>query len=264
MPFTTIRQQSIYYEQDGKGPPLLLIAGYSCDLTFWTPVREELARHFTLVLFDNPGIGRSAIPQDNLTIEQMAEDALALLDALNIDKPHVLGHSMGGAIAQALALEAPARINRTIFAQTFLKISTASKTIMRALLHLYEDGVPFRRRVELMMPWLFSDPFLDNPSFCEQFFAFQENNPYKPTLKGLTKQYEALVRFDSRGWCSGISTPALVIGSGRDRLFSSEESRFLAQAIPYAKLHMLPNAGHVAPIEQPLEFCKCVCEFLKT
>lgn len=261
MPYKTIHDYPIYYEQDGKGPPLVLVAGYYCDLTFWQTIREELAHHFSLLLFDNPGIGRSECPSKTLTIEQMADCALGLAEALHIEKPHVLGHSMGGAIAQTMALKAPTRLNKTIFAQTFLKISPASRAIMRALLHLYEDGVPFRRRVELMMPWLFSDPYLDNPTFCERFFAYQENNPYKPTLEGLTKQYEALVGFDSRPWCAQIMTRSLVIGGKQDRLCAPEQSQILAHSISQAKLEML-DAGHVAPIEQPEAFCKTVCDFL--
>lgn len=261
MPYKTIRQLDIYYELQGKGPPLLLIAGYSCDLSFWAGIREMLAEHFSLLLFDNYGVGRSGCPKGPLTIEQMATDVLSLIDVLQIDRPHILGHSMGGAIAQEIAKQNPSKIGKAILAQTFLKLSPASVSTARALLHLYGEGVSFRRRAEVMMPWLFSDAFLDNSTFCESFLNNLEQNPYKSSLEGLKKQSEALIGFDSHSWCSQIKASTLVLGGEEDRLCPPSQSRLLSEKIPNAKLHLFKGAGHLAPVEQGAAFCKAIADF---
>ena len=97
MPKFTCNEIEIYYEIHGEGYPLVLIAGLGCDMSIWDPILDLLKRHFKIIIFDNRGVGRSSSPSQPYTISDMALDTWNLIAKLELHKPHVLGHSMGGA-----------------------------------------------------------------------------------------------------------------------------------------------------------------------
>ncbi|OJV09288.1 MAG: hypothetical protein BGO14_02855 [Chlamydiales bacterium 38-26] len=96
MPKFTCNEIEIYYEIHGEGYPLVLIAGLGCDMSIWDPILDLLKRHFKIIIFDNRGVGRSSSPSQPYTISDMALDTWNLIAKLELHKPHVLGHSMGG------------------------------------------------------------------------------------------------------------------------------------------------------------------------
>jgi pimeloyl-ACP methyl ester carboxylesterase len=108
-----------YYEEAGSGEPLVLICGLSADLTVWRLLLPELAKHFRVVSLDNRGAGRSSAPDEPYTIQGMADDAIALLDHLQIAAANVLGWSMGGVIAQSIALARPEMVKRLVLLGSF-------------------------------------------------------------------------------------------------------------------------------------------------
>src|SRR5437870_12883303 len=120
-PMATAKVDSIelYYEEHGRGGPLLLIMGLAADSTAWMFQVPDFARRYRTIAFDNRGVGRSSRPPGPYTIHQMADDAAGLLDALRIARAHVLGVSMGGSIAQALALRHPERARGLVRARTY-------------------------------------------------------------------------------------------------------------------------------------------------
>ncbi len=103
MPVTTANGLDLYYELHGQGDPLVLIAGFTCDHTFWEGILGKLAKQFQVLIFDNRGAGRSSCPDLPYTVDDMALDAIALIESLQLKKPHLLGHSLGGCVAQAIA-----------------------------------------------------------------------------------------------------------------------------------------------------------------
>jgi pimeloyl-ACP methyl ester carboxylesterase len=141
----------LHYVRTGHGPPVLLIQGVGAIGNAWRPQIEALGDRYTLVSFDNRGIGRSTIRDGRFTIEAMANDALAIMDVEGVDRFHVAGHSMGGVIAQALALSAPARVKSLAFLCTFARGKDGSSitlpmlgTAMRmASAHAHSDETPF-------------------------------------------------------------------------------------------------------------------------
>jgi len=119
LPKVKIDGVNLYYEIHGDGFPLLLIQGLSENVYWWdTPVIDELSKHLKTVIYDNRGVGRSDALEGDLTIEIMAADALGLMDALNINQAHILGHSMGGMIAQEIALKFPERVKKLVLCST--------------------------------------------------------------------------------------------------------------------------------------------------
>src|SRR4029077_21119 len=109
----------MYYEEHGSGDPLLLVMGLAADSTAWMFQLPDFARHYRTIVFDNRGVGRSSKPAGPYTIHQMADDAAGLLDALDVRRAHVVGVSMGGMIAQELALRHPARVRGLVLGCTF-------------------------------------------------------------------------------------------------------------------------------------------------
>lgn len=263
MPYLSIGKERFYYETDGKGSPLVLIAGYSCDLSLWNGIREELARDFQLVLFDHRGVGRTEDVKEMFTIETMAEDVVGIIDALRLDRPAVLGHSMGGAVVQVLAHRFRDKIGKTIIAQAVIKLTPVAKAALVGNLHLLQDGVPRKRLAEVIIPWLFSDALVDNPEFCELFIRLQEENPNPAKPEGLAKQCAALMQFDSTSWYPQIQTAPLILAGEEDRMCPPKSAEEMASKIPNAKLHVFRGVGHVSPVECPQAFCQAVRSFLK-
>jgi len=118
MPKANIGEIQIYYEEYGKGPPLMMILGLGQDITTWGFQISEFSNHFTLIVFDNRDSGKSSDSPEGYTTETMARDAIGLMDYLGIDRVHLLGTSMGGMIAQQVAAIAPERVFSLILAST--------------------------------------------------------------------------------------------------------------------------------------------------
>jgi len=131
MPFAKINNFSIYYDIYGAGEPLVLIAGLGSDSMSWFNVIDDLAKNYKLIVFDNRGCGRSDYPSGKISIEDMAEDTAGLLGYLNIDKANILGHSMGGYIAQEIAINYPERVNNLILVSTAANTSARNKLIFK-------------------------------------------------------------------------------------------------------------------------------------
>src|SRR5689334_5742139 len=118
MPCVVNEGAEIYWEQQGEGPPVLLIMGLSFTLEMWFRVLPPLLQGYRAIVFDNRGVGRTGVPAGPYWIPQMARDAVAVLDAAGVENAHIMGASMGGMIAQELALSAPERVRSLVLGCT--------------------------------------------------------------------------------------------------------------------------------------------------
>ena len=125
-------------------------------------------------------------------MDQMALDTIELSRHLGLKKPHILGHSMGGMIAQSIAFHYPNEVGKTIFSQTRIKLTASSLSLMDVTLELRESGLPSKILTKIMMPWLMSNAFLENKQLCEQFIERREQLKYPISFNGNKKQLEAL------------------------------------------------------------------------
>ncbi len=264
MPFATVNNLKMYYEIEGNGHPLILISGYTSDLSSWDFVRKELAKHFQLLLFDNRGAGRTEVPKGKFTIDQMAEDVIGLVHHLHLKRPHIMGHSMGGMIAQTIAYHYPESIGKAIFSSTSTKLPPTSISLMQTTLELREQGVSSKMLSKIMMPWMLSNAFLENEPLCEKFIERREQFKYPISLEGQIGQLNALKHFDSTSWYQRIKTPSLVICGDEDFTCPPKDSYLLEKGIAGAKLHVFKHLGHMAPLERVEELCTLVVDFLGT
>lgn len=264
MPYATVNNLKMYYEIEGKGDPLILIQGYTSDLTNWDFVRKELSRHFQLLLFDNRGAGRTECPDSLFTIDQMALDTMELSRYLKLKNPHILGHSMGGMIAQRIAHQFSREIGKMIISQTRIKLTASSIALMNVHLELRESGLSSKWLTKIMMPWLLSNAFLANSSLCDQFIQRKEELKYPISLKGHKGQLHALKHFDSSDWYQKIRTKILILCGEEDLLCPPQDSYLMERGIPSAKIYVFKHLGHMSQLERPEEFCTVVCNFLES
>lgn len=245
----------ISYAKAGAGPAVLLIQGVGLEGRAWRPQVEALTSRFTTITFDNRGIGASSYPRGPLTIEDMAGDALAVMDNEGIKRFHVVGHSMGGVVGQELALAAPTRVLSLSLLCSFARGRDAVKLDPGMLWTGVRTRIGTRRGrrnafLEMVVPTdrhsrgetdaflslltdLFGRDLADQPEIA------------MPQLKALSR-YDAHSRLPS---LEGI--PALVVSAELDRIARPASGRALAAAIPGARYVELPGAGHAIPAYRP-------------
>lgn len=253
---------NLYYELVGKGPPLVLIAGFTCDTLLWNPILRELTQHFQVLMFDNRGAGQSDSPDTSYTIETMAEDAVGLIDRLGFQKTHVLGHSMGGCIAQTIAVRYPNKIAKLALSNSLISLNPVSVLAQHFFLYLREKEIPQEKLLKGIFPWLFSSDFLRDPKKVEELVAASLLNPHPQGFIGFKRQLEALTAFDSSSWFHHILLPTLVI-NGEEDILCPRDSIRLAEGISTAQLVNFPKMGHLPLIENPSLFLKVIVDFFK-
>ena len=262
MPKTFVNGMNLYYEVHGKGEPLVLIAGFSCDSSFWKTILSGLEKHFHVLIFDNRGVGQSSCPGYDYTAEDMAEDTLQLIHKLDFGKPHLIGHSLGGAIAQVIAHGHPEKVSKVILSNTLIKLNKVSEAQQIFMKHARRNNAAIELLSEAIIPWLFSNDFLAKSANVDRFVKLQVKNLYPQSCDSFEHQLKALLDFDSTTWYKNILTPTLVIG-GEDDILCPHDSKTLGHGIPKAKFINLPRLAHLPNVEKPAEYIKIVVDFLK-
>jgi 3-oxoadipate enol-lactonase len=248
---------TIAYQQAGSGVPVLLIQGVGAAGEAWRPQIDGLSDRFSLIAVDNRGIAGSERGSGPVTIEAMAADALAVMDAEGVRDFHLAGHSMGGVIAQAIALRAPDRVKSLAFLCTFARGQDGARLTVSMLvtaLRMRLGTRPMRRRafLELIMP----ARYLDEVD-CEALAArlaplFGHDLAAQPPIA--MQQLRALARYDASARLSALAhIPTLVVAATEDRIARPEYGRALAAAIPGAEYVELADAGHGVTLHRPSE-----------
>ena len=257
MPTLDTPGASLLYSRIGKGPAVLLIQGVGVVGNGWKPQVDGLQEQFTLVSFDNRGIGGSTIRDGQFTIEAMANDALAIMDAEGIDRFHVAGHSMGGIIAQALALAAPARVKSLAFLCTFARGKDGSAITLQMLATALRMRIGTREQrrnafLELIMPERYLQQVDRARLAAELQPLFGHDLADQPPI--VMKQLKAMSRFDAGARLSALGTiPTLVVSAVEDRIAGRLTGRALATAIPGSRYVEIADAGHGLPIHRAAE-----------
>ncbi|MGH2608516.1 MAG: alpha/beta fold hydrolase [Tepidiformaceae bacterium] len=261
MPTAPIRDILTYYEEAGSGDPLILIMGISGDLQGWAFQVPALSKHFRVISFDNRGAGRTSAPDRPYTIAGMAEDVAALMDHLGIAKAHILGYSMGGYIAQALALAHPDKVDRLILLSTAPGVDGFGRAVVRSLVDIRRSNLSREQFVRAMAPWLYSADLLDDDDRLRRSILNSVNNPYAQQDHAFLRQAEAILGWDIDGRHGDIKQQTLVACGTEDILVPSRNSEKLAAVLPNASLKLL-NGGHVGVIEYANEYNAAFLEFL--
>ena len=244
MPYTAAPGFRMYYEEHGNGFPLLLINGLGSDHLEWLHQLPAFESRLRVVVFDNRGTGRTDVPPGPYTTAQMADDATSLLRTLGISRAHVLGVSLGGMIAQEVALRHPDLVDGLVLGCTGpggeLSVRPSPEAMAAFALAKGEDPETEMRR---MLPFLYTDACIrERPGEIEGFVRRRLDHPTPP--EGYLAQLSAAVTHDASSRLENVRARTLVITGDADRLVNWENSLRIAGRIPGAKLVVLPGAPH--------------------
>jgi pimeloyl-ACP methyl ester carboxylesterase len=256
MPILNTHGARVSYSRTGTGDAVLLIQGVGAIGNAWRPQVEALSQRFSVITFDNRGIGASPITDGGmLTIEGMAEDALAVLNVEGINRCHVVGHSMGGLIAAQLALMWPRRVKSLALLCTFPDGKSGSRLTPDTFLTGVRTRIGTRRmRRKAFLSLVLSKAGMEdsNRPALEATMTelFARDLADQPPI--IMRQLKAMARYDAmwRLWCLR-SIRTLVMSGAQDRIAKPEYGRALAAAIPGARYVEIPDAAHAVPIESP-------------
>ncbi|MHB8670960.1 MAG: alpha/beta fold hydrolase [Acidimicrobiales bacterium] len=250
----------IWWDAEGEGEPILLIMGLGYSSDMWYRILPALNTRFRTIRFDNRGVGRTGVPPGPYSMEQMAADAVAVLDAAGVESAHVVGASMGGVIAQELVLGFPQRVRSlalfctapggpdTVPAEpAAMEMATARATMDPleaaevAIPFVYAPGTP-RSRID-------------------EDFAVRMRMPTSP--EGYANQLHGVISHGGTLSRLGrVAVPTLVVSGNQDRLVNPANARVLADAIPGAQLVLLDGASHILFTDQTEALQAAFLDFL--
>jgi 3-oxoadipate enol-lactonase len=252
----------IAYEVVGSGPPLALAHGLGYARWGWEPVAPALAEEFTVLMFDNRGIGASDVPAGPYSARAMAADVVAVLDAAGIDRAHLVGTSLGGMVAQEVAIGWPERVDGLVLACTTPGGGEALPLPERTLRLLAEaptlpPDVALRRFVENAVA---PRTVLERPELVQRIY--EKRLAFPPDPVGWQAQAAAGTSHDAFARLDEIRAPTLILHGTDDGVVDPRNAALLERAIPNARVVMFPGAGHLVFWEQPERFVEVVAEFL--
>src|SRR5580692_6198201 len=258
MPFVENQSARLYWDEQGSGEPLLLIMGLSYPSYMWHRSRPILAARYRTIALDNRGVGQSEVPPGIYSIALMASDAASVLHAAGVESAHVFGVSMGGMIAQELALQYPSRVRSLILGCTAAGGPYAIKAESAALETLMRRDLTPEESKEAIIPFIY-DPATPRERIDEDMVIRMK---WYPTPQGYMGQLQGIFGWEASSRLAQITAPTLVIHGESDRLVPPANARLIAERIPGAKLVLIPHASHIFATDQPAAAHHAILEFL--
>jgi len=242
---TKVGDIDIGYKKIGVGPPILLITGFSASMNNWPPTLiSNLSKHHTVYIFDNRGIGNTTLGYKNFTIDQFTQDTLGLMNALNISKTDIIGFSMGGFIAQDIALTNPLKINKLVMYATVCggPESTPLHENLTKITLNSKNATEFYRG---LVPLIFPKELIGNNQGVIDNIA--EKFPVNTSMYTIRNQYSAVYSWYYKGVCNQLGKiviPTLIIVGTKDILTPPVNSLMMTEKIPDSWLIRIQGGGH--------------------
>jgi pimeloyl-ACP methyl ester carboxylesterase len=256
MPYIRAGEVTLYYKLEGpaSGEPVIFISGLGADWTNWNFQLPVFSQNYLCLVFDNRDAGLSeTLPDASYTVQSMARDTVELAYALGLDYAHYVGHSMGGAIAQEIAINYPERMASLTLVSTFSRLEPLGLTILKdigPLNTLAENGF----LSEIVAPFSFNIKSL-NDQLLVRLIQEQGRGPFMPPTDGYKRQLRAIMMQDTRAdRLAGIKVPTLALAGEDDMVTPVSGMQKIAQSIPAALLFTFPKTGHAPHAEYPADF----------
>jgi len=269
MPKAKVNEININYKVEGHGEPLVMIMGFAGDRHLWLFQTRTFKKYYQVITFDNRGVGKTDKPDGPYTMKMMADDTVGLMEYLGIDIAHILGHSMGGMIAQELAINYPHKVRKLVLGST--------NPNGRAAIDEMTSNFPPKSRKAMESVGVsnasnrtaliaLSSRALNNNEWLWKMLAPLQAWVLfiRGRTGGILGQYEAHLTHDTLDRLNMIVAPTLVITGTADRLISPHYSDVIASQIPNSKLVKIENGSHLCNIEMRGRFNKEVLEFLSS
>jgi pimeloyl-ACP methyl ester carboxylesterase len=259
--FVTAEDSEFWVERRGEqGPDVLLIAGLGDPAEAWEPQLDGLADRYRVIAFDNRGAGRTPLPEAALTPASMADDAAALLRALDVSQAHVAGFSMGSAIAQEVALRHPDLVSSLVLVSTYARAEALFRAQLNFWRWLPEVAPGEREFFEAFFTWVYTPRAHEDGTVAEiveEAMAF----PHQQPVEAFQAQVDVCLAHDTSGRLSEIAAPTLVIAGEFDVILPPRCGRVVADEIPGAQFEVMPEQAHQPFQEVPQAFNELVDAF---
>lgn len=260
MPKVAVENGEIYYEIHGSGVPVLLVPGLGGVGGYWGPNLPAFSKRYQTVIHDHRGTGQSTRSEMQYSVDQMTADLLALMDALGIEKAHVVGHSTGGAIGQTMAVEHPDRLLSLVIYASWTKADHYFRRVFEARRALLTD-VGVAAYVRSTPVFLYPDWWI-NENFDLLETREKATIPSFPSPTIGASRIDAIVAFDRTGALGAVKTPTMVVCAKDDVLTPPYYSRELTALIPGAEFVQLDRGGHCASETNTSAFDAAVLDFI--
>jgi pimeloyl-ACP methyl ester carboxylesterase len=252
----------LFYAEKGAGDPVLFLNGLSGDHLYWTSQLRGFSKKFRALAPDNRDVGQTRHHGQPYGIADLADDAAGLLRRLALPPAHVIGLSMGGMIAQELALRAPECVRSLVLADTLGRADDWFRNTLGAFEKIRRQVADTPAFFDAILPWWVSWRYFEGSERITWLRWLLQQNPHPQPLDGFLRQIDAMRRFDALERLRDIRCPVLVLVGEDDGVCPVRYSERLHQRLPGSRLVVLKGVGHAPPIEDGPLFQKCVTEFL--
>jgi pimeloyl-ACP methyl ester carboxylesterase len=250
----------IWVEQEGRGDDVLFISGLADEGACWVDQVAGLRDRHRITTFDNRGVGRSSTPDGPFRIADFMEDTAALMDELELERAHVVGSSMGGAIAQELALAHPERVRSLVLNGTWCRGDRFLHEVFRNWMWSAEKADSIRDFLVTVNLWCFS-PRIWNEGIMDGWIDAAEASPHAQSVDAFCRSAQALIEHDSADRIGGIRAPTMVTVGELDLCLPARYSEAIVERIPNARLVVVPAVGHQPFQEVPEDYNRLLSEF---
>ncbi len=260
MPAVNANGVELWAEQDGVGDDVLFISGLADEGACWVDQVAGLRDRYRVTTFDNRGVGRSATPPGPYRIADFAGDTIALMDALGLERPHVVGSSMGGAIAQELALAQPDRVRSLVLNGTWCRGDRFLHEVFRSWIWAARKADSIGDFLVAVNLWCFA-PRIWNDGTMDGWIAEAEASEHPQSVEAFVTSAEALIGHDCADRIGAITAPTLVTVGELDLVLPERFSREIADRIAGSRVVVVPGAGHQPFQELPNDYNRLLTEF---
>ena len=261
MPIAPLPNVDLFYTDSGAGVPILWLQGLGAEHSAWAPQIARFSVDFRCIAPDARDVGQSSRASQSYSLATLADDCAHLLAYLQLEAVHVVGLSLGGAVAQHLALNHPNLVRTLTLVSTFARQSPRQRELLIAWREIYArvDVATFYRQAAA---WMFSDAFFERPRNLQNVLRYVAESDHPQEAAAFARQVDAVLSHDVVGRLSEISRPTLILGGDHDQLAPLAMMQTLADNITDSQLMTFTGSAHLINLERQIDFNRCLYEFI--
>jgi 3-oxoadipate enol-lactonase len=261
MTMVTVGDYELNCVEKGDGPPLVLIHGLAGDLSAWASQLESWSSRYRVITFDNRGAGQSTQVDEPISTEDLARDTLALMDALGVESACVVGRSMGGAIAQHMALLAPERVRALVLCASFAKLDPVGVRVLTNMRQVLEWRNSWADHARHSIPNFVSPAFYNaNPEVVTALENLIGGETRLPAC--YVAQNHACLEHDTLDRLAALTCPVLIAAGGKDPICSLTATAWMQERLPHADSEIFDDSSHFFLVEEAKRFMSVTTEWL--
>jgi 3-oxoadipate enol-lactonase len=264
MPICRLPDAELHYVEKGQGQPLVFLSGLAGDHLYWLGQLRAFSRYFRCIAVDFRDTGRSSSAAGPYSIQTLADDLVGFLRSLQLSPAHIVGLSMGGMVAQELALAVPDRVKSLVLVNTIGRSDDWFQAILNSFQWIRQQVPDTASFFEAVLPWWVGHGFFTDSGRISWLRWLLRQNPQDQSIEAFQRQVVAIQNHDTLARLGQITCPVLILSGGDDLVAPGRYSRELAARIPHAGEQSIPGVGHAFPIEDAGQFNARLKEFLES